>query len=418
VVTEDHRRLASRTVIHLKACVVGIGRVGLPLALFLASKGVSTCGLDIDEEKVGKLKQGKFPFLEEGGQRFLEANLGKRFEPTTDFSRAADSDYIILTLGTPVDEFLNPDFSQLEKSLDSLMPHLRKGQTLLLRSTVSPRTTDYVKDLLERKKGFAVGKDFFLAFCPERIAEGKAFEELERLPEIVGGADEQSGKKAAELWKSIGKEVYVTSSINGELLKLFTNMYRYINFAIANEFMVIAEDWDANIYEIVELANKNYPRGGPKRPGFAAGPCLFKDGFFLTSNIPFPDLISTAWTINERLPAYFVEKAKALREIKGAKCAILGMAFKADNDDDRASLSYKMKKVFKRELADVHTHDVYQNGPDFWATVKDAEFLVIATAHKEYKKPLEEYRKHMKKGAVVIDVWNVFGRKSAVFGLD
>jgi UDP-N-acetyl-D-mannosaminuronic acid dehydrogenase len=263
-----------------------------------------------------------------------------------------------------------------------------------------------------------VGKDFYLAFCPERIAEGKAFEELESLPEIVGGVDAESGKKAAELWKSIGKEAYVTTSINAELLKLFTNMYRYINFAIANEFMVIAENWGANIYEIVELSNRNYPRGGPKKPGFAAGPCLFKDGFFLTSNIPFPDLISTAWTINERLPAYLIEKAKALKETKGAKCAILGMAFKADNDDDRASLSYKLKKVFRRELADVHTHDVYQNGPDFWPVVKNADFLVIATAHKEYKKPLDEYRKHMKKGAVVIDVWNVFGKKSAVFKAD
>ena len=410
--------IAASAVIHLKACVVGIGRVGLPLALFLGSKGVFTYGLDIDQEKVKKLKEGKFPFLEQGGQEFLNRTLNKNFEPTTDFSKANDADYLILTIGTPVDEFLNPDFSQLEKALDALVPHLKKGQTLLLRSTVSPRSTEYVKDVIERKKGFIVGKDFFLAFCPERIAEGKAFEELEKLPEIVGGADEHSGKKAAELWKSIGKEVYITTSINAELLKLFTNMYRYINFAIANEFMVIAENWDANIYEIVELANKNYPRGGPKKPGFAAGPCLFKDGFFLTSNIPFPDLISTAWTINERLPAYFVEKAKALKNTKGAKCAILGMAFKADNDDDRASLSYKMKKVFKRELADVHTHDVYQNGPDFWPAVKDAEFLVIATAHKEYKRPLDEYKKHLKKGAVIIDVWNVFGKKSAVFKLE
>ncbi len=413
------RRLRTpKTGDYLKACVVGIGRVGLPLALFLGSKGVFTYGLDIDRDKVAGLKKGKFPFLEGKGQEFLDRVLGKSFEPTTDFSRANDADYIILTLGTPVDEFLNPDFCQLEKSLDALLPHLKKGQTLLLRSTVSPRSTEYVKDLLERKKGFAVGKDFFLAFCPERIAEGKAFEELETLPEIVGGADEESGKRAAQLWKGIGKEVYVTTSINAELLKLFTNMYRYINFAIANEFMVIAEDWGANIYEIVELSNRNYPRGGPKKPGFAAGPCLFKDGFFLTSNIPFPDLISTAWTINERLPAYLIERAKKLKDTKGAKCAILGMAFKADNDDDRASLSYKMKKVFKRELADVHTHDVYQDGPDFWPTVKDADFLVIATAHKEYKKPLDEYRKHVRRGAVIIDVWNVFGKKSAVFMLD
>jgi UDP-N-acetyl-D-mannosaminuronic acid dehydrogenase len=402
----------------LKACVVGIGRVGLPLALFLASKGIFTYGLDIDQEKVKMLKKGKFPFREEGGQRILEENLGKKFEPTTDFSKAADADYLILAIGIPVDEYLNPEFSQLENALDSLFPNLRKGQTLLLKSTVSPRTTEYVRDLIERRKGFAIGKDFFLAFCPERIAEGRAFQELENLPEIVGGADEKSGKMAAELWKSIGKEVYITTSINAELLKLFTNSYRYINFALANEFMMIAENWGADIYEIAELSNRNYPRGGAKKPGFTGGPCLSKDGLFLTRNVPFPDLFSTAWMINERLPAYLVGRAKALKETKGAKCAILGMAFKADHDDVRASLSYKIKKLFKMELADVHTHDVYQNGPEFWSTVKDADFLVIATAHKEYKKPLEEYMPYLKPGAVVIDVWNIFGRKSAVFRLD
>lgn len=399
----------------MKLCVVGIGRVGLPLALVFAFKGVDTYGIDIDQKKVDMLKEGKMPFLEEGAEELLKETVNKTFHPTTDVSVAKEVDYIILTLGTPVDEFLNPMFNQIETSLNSLYKYLKRGQTIILRSTVSPGSTEYVKNIIEKNTGLSVGKDIFLAFCPERIAEGKAIKELNELPEVVGSLDEESGKRTEELFKQLKKEVYVTSALNVELLKLFTNMYRYINFAIANEFMIIAEEWGANIYEIIELSNKNYPRGGPRVPGFTAGPCLFKDGFFLMNNIPFPDLISTAWKINETLPAYLVQKAKALREIKGKKACILGMGFKADIDDDRASLSHKIKKIFKREMANVVTHDVYKDGPNFDEHIKGADFLVIATPHRGYRKPFEYYRKFINKDCVVIDVWNIFGRKRAVF---
>jgi len=399
----------------MKVSVVGIGRVGLPLAMFLASKGHHTYGVDIDEKKVEMLKSGKMPFFEEGGDESLKKTINNGFEPTTDFSKITSSDYIILTLGTPVDEFLNPDFSQLESALGSLMPHLKENQTIILRSTVSPGTTEYVKNYIEKNTKFRIGENLFLVFCPERIAEGKALKELEELPEIVGYLDEKSRDKAVELYKSMNKETYTSTAINVELLKLFTNMYRYINFSIGNEFLVIAEDWGANIHEIIELSNRNYPRGGPKIPGFAAGPCLFKDGFFLTNNIPFPDLISAAWKVNENLPGYLIHKAKKIKPIKGAKCVVLGLSFKANIDDDRASLSHKIRKIMSREMGDVVTHDVYIDNKNLEETLKDAEFLVIATAHNEYKKPLDYYRKFVKPDCVVIDIWNLFGKNSVIF---
>ncbi|MFH2106808.1 MAG: nucleotide sugar dehydrogenase [Candidatus Micrarchaeota archaeon] len=399
----------------MKVSIVGIGRVGLPLAIVFASKGVHTYGIDIDEKKIAVIKQGKMPFKEEGAEELLKNVLGKTFEPTSDFSKLKECDAIILTLGTPVDEFMNPDFSQIERSLEKLFPYLKEGQTLILRSTVSPGSTEYVKGFIEKKTKLKVGENFFIAFCPERIAEGKAIKELEELPEIVGGLDTKSSEKAKEVFKKLKEDVYVTSALNAELLKLFTNMYRYINFATANEFMVIAESLGANINEIVELSNKKYPRGGPKQPGFAAGPCLFKDGFFLTSNIPFPDLISTAWKINETIPGYLIQRAKSIQPIKGKKATILGMAFKANNDDDRASLSHKIKKIFKMELAEVVTHDVYRDGQNFDDAIKDADFLVIATAHDEYKKDFEYYKKVIKPGCVVIDIWNVFKKDKIVF---
>lgn len=399
----------------MKISIVGIGRVGLPLALYFASKGLTTYGIDIDKKKITILESKKMPFIEEGAEEVLSRTLGKTFIPTTDFSKLSEVDYIILTLGTPVDEFLNPDFSQLESALNSLVPYIKPGQTIILRSTVSPGTTEYVKNYLEKHTKLKVGETLYLAFCPERIAEGKAVKELQELPEIIGYLDEKSRDKVTELFKSLKKECYSSKAINVELLKLFTNMYRYINFSIGNEFLVISEDWGANIHEIVELSNKNYPRGGPRIPGFAAGPCLFKDGFFLTSNIPFPDLISAAWRVNENLPGYLINHAKKLKPIKGAKCVVLGLSFKADIDDDRASLSHKIKKILKREMGEVVTHDTYLDPKNLEETLKGAEFVVIATAHKEYKKPLDYYKKFVNPNCVFIDIWNVFGKNSVVF---
>lgn len=399
----------------MKVCVVGIGRVGLPLALYLASKGLESRGLDIDAKKVELLKSGRMPFPEDGAAPLLAKTLGKSFFPTTEFSAVSGVDTIIMTLGTPVDEFLNPDFSQIHSSLEALLPHLQEGQLLILRSTVSPGSTEHIKNYIESKSSYRIGRNFYLAFCPERIAQGKALKELGELPEIVGGIDEASTRKATAFFKTFKDEVYPTTAINAELIKLFTNMYRYINFSIANEFMIISEEWGANIYEITDLANRNYPRGGPRPPGFAAGPCLFKDGFFLLESMPFPDLITAAWKINETIPGYLVQKAKKLKAMRGAKCAILGMAFKANNDDERASLSHKVRKLFQKEMADVHTHDVFRDGKDFDAHIRDADFLVLATVHDEYRKPFEYYRKLIKKDAVVIDIWNVFGKNRVIF---
>ena len=397
------------------AAVVGIGRVGLPLALFFASKGVKTYGVDIDGAKVAGLRAKRLPFIEEGAQAVLERTAGTAFIPTTDFAALHDANIIFLTLGTPVDEFMNPDFSQIERALASMLPHIKPGQTIVLRSTVSPGSTEYVKNFIEKNTRFLIGRDVFLAFSPERIAEGKAMEELGELPEVVGSLDDKSRDAVVSFFQSLGKEVYSSEAINVELLKLFTNMYRYINFSIGNEFLVIADDWGANIHEIIALSNKNYPRGGPRIPGYAAGPCLFKDGFFLTANIPLPDLISAAWRINENLPGYLIQKAKRLKPLKDKKAVVLGLSFKADIDDDRASLSHKIKKILKREMAEVVVHDPYLAPGDLAQALQGADFVVVATAHTEYKKPLAWYQQSVKPGCVFIDVWNLFGKQSVVF---
>lgn len=407
--------LDPRFVPASKVAVVGIGRVGLPLAMFFASKGVKSYGIDIDKSRIELLLNKKMPFPESGAQEILNKTLGINFFPSDNFSLLKDVDIIFLTIGTPVDDFLNPDFSQLDSALSLLIPYLRENQTLVLRSTISPGTTDYLKHQIASKTSFKLGENFFLVFCPERIAQGCSFKELDILPEIVGGIEENSTNKIISFFKSIKKEAYPTTSRNAELLKLFTNMHRYINFAVANEFMVLAEEWGGNIHEIVELCNKNYPRGGPKSPGFAAGPCLFKDGFFLTSGMPFPDLITTSWTINESVPGYLVNRVKKLTSLKDKKCLIMGMAFKANNDDQRASLSHKLKKILNKEMAKVLMHDVYMNNDSLESYLKESDIVFIATPHKEYKKEIDYYKKFLKKGSIVVDIWNVLNQSSIFF---
>jgi UDP-N-acetyl-D-mannosaminuronic acid dehydrogenase len=399
----------------MKVCVVGIGRVGLPLALYLASKGIESHGLDVDGKKVEMLKKGTMPFPEDAAGVLLTKTLGKSFFPTTEFSAVSKVDTIIMTVGTPVDEFLNPDFSQIHSSLDTLLPHLHEGQLLILRSTVSPGSTEHIKNYIESKSSYRIGKNLYLAYCPERIPQGEVLQKIDKIPEIVGSIDEESAHKAVAFFKTFKEDAYPTAAINAELLKLFTNMHRYINFSIANEFMVISEEWGANIYEIADLANRKYPPGGPKLPGFTAGPCFFKDGFFLLESMPFPDLIISAWKINETIPGYLIQKAKKMKSMKGAKCALLGMAFKANNDDQRSSLSHKIKKLLQKEMADVHMHDIFKDGNDFDNHIKGADFLIIATAHDGYKKPLGYYQKLIKKDAVVIDIWNVFKKNRVIF---
>ena len=208
----------------LAVSIVGLGRVGLPLALFLADKGHTVYGIDVDQEKIGIISKKQMPFMEEGAESLLKKHVNKSLHVSTDFSNISKAKVIILTLGTPVDENMNPSLVQIDNALAVAKPHLKKGQLLILRSTVSPGTTDYVKAYLE-EEGFKVGTNFYLAFCPERIAEGKSLKELAEIPQIIGGTDRTSSSKAASFFKGLGIEVNSSDAVSAELAKLFTNMY-------------------------------------------------------------------------------------------------------------------------------------------------------------------------------------------------
>lgn len=405
--------------------VIGIGRVGLPLAMVLARDGYFVYGIGRDTEKAKKINLGKMPFIERGGAKLLKKVIGKNFHATTDYSFISKSDYIILTLGTPIDENMNPSYDQINTAFESAKKYFKPGQTLILRSTVSPRTTQYVGSMVNDIKGLTVGKNFYLAFCPERIAEGEALVEIKGLPQIVGGMDKKSTKLASNLFTKIGIEVIVTDDVSAELSKLFTNMYRYINFAIANEFMVIAGNYHRDIHNIVNLVNHKYKRGGISLPGLTGGPCLFKDGFFLVNDLPFADLISTSWKINESVPVLLVKRVRERMKLDGKKVAILGLAFKAEIDDIRESLSFKVRKALLRERAKIVLHDPYVEEysnqkieKDVYKAIEGADLIFIATRHKVYKKlNLQKVKQLANKNCMVCDIWNVLGTGKIIYRL-
>lgn len=400
--------------------------MGLPLALVLADAGYSVYGIGRDEKKIAEINKGKMPFQEEGAGPLLKRYINKRFFPTTDYAMIRKSDYIILTLGTPIDENMNPVYDQVNESLEKAQDFFRPGQTLILRSTVSPRTTQYVQSAIDEMHGLQVGKNFFIAFCPERIAEGRSMEEMKTIPQIIGGVDKKSTNKAEELFKSLGIKTLLTDDVSAELAKLFTNMYRYINFAIANEFMVLAQNYRRDIYKIIDLVNYKYKRGGLAIPGLTGGPCLFKDGFFLIADLPFPDLISTSWKINESIPLFLIRIIRERMRLKGKKAIILGLSFKADVDDIRESLSFKIRKALLRERAQVVLHDPYVREyinqsveNDVYRALEGADLIFIATNHTLYTSlDMRKVKEKVKKNCMICDVWNVFGMNKIVYRLN
>lgn len=407
---------------RLKIAVIGIGRVGLPLALVLAKEGFRVIGVDINKETINSLCNKKIPFKEDGAQEILEKVYDNGFSVIHEevFSdNLPKMDAIILTLGTTIDNTLNPSVSQITDFFEKYAAFFRKGQVIILRSTLTPGTTEYVARFIQEKIGFKVGVDIFLACCPERIAEGHAIQELYEIPQIVGSLDQISAQKATQIFSRLTEKLLFTDPRSAELAKLYCNMYRYIDFAIGNEFMLIAESHERSIHEILTLVNKDYKRGGVKGPGFTAGACLVKDGFFLIDKSPFLDLIAAAWKVNESIPGFLINKIKTVHHVlANKKVAILGLGFKKNIDDTRYSLSIKLKQYFVHEGARVFVHDPLIPSSTLEETVKDADIIVLAINHDSFKSlELSYFAKLTKKEAIVCDIWNLFGTGKTMFSL-
>jgi UDP-N-acetyl-D-mannosaminuronic acid dehydrogenase len=391
--------------------VIGCGRVGLPLALSFADRGLRVLGVDNDADVLSAVRDKRMPFDEPGAPEVLQRVDVDWTDRVADAHRA---DHIVLTLGTPAMSHIEIDLRDIRSVLDDLLPHLRDGHAIHLRSTVAPGTTDFVAGYLTKHRGLRAGEDVFVAHVPERIASARFFEEISTLPCIVGGVGERSGEVAAELFEILGAPIVQTSPVQAELAKIWTNILRYATFSLPNLLMMDCEQYGANVFDVIDLINRDYPRGGMALPGFTAGTCLRKDFAFSEERSHAPGMLLAVSRVNESVPLFLVEgMARRLGSLAGKKVAVLGLAFKAGTDDERDSLSHKLVRLLERELADVAVHDPHVQTPtqSFGEAVLDADAVVVATNHPEFCTPatLRAIADSAKRDALVVDPWNCWG---------
>ena len=392
--------------------VVGLGRAGLPLSSVLANSGFNVIGIDVDENKLESIRNSKCPFFDPPLQESLEKSISSG-RLTVSKTLQDKVDVIFLTVGTPSSMEGSVDYSQLYTAIDEICSINLLQKLIILRSTLPPKTTeDIIIPLLENKTNLKCGKDFALAVCPERILEGKAIKEIYDLPEIIGGVNEISNKIAKEVFLKINnkKEILFTTPTGAELAKLFTNIYRYNIFALANEFAVWSEYYGVDGTEIIKIANHNYERCDIPIPGFAGGPCLSKDSTFLANNIAFASIISAAWKLNESIPVHVVNNLKKLSgNLFGKKIAVLGIAFKKGSDDLRNSPSVKLVDILKTTGAQIHIHDPHvKNTEALEQVLISPDIVIIATNHKEFSNIKEQIKNSQPK--LIYDVWGLFSQ--------
>lgn len=382
--------------------VGGCGRVGLPLGLTLATRsGAFVTLLDIDAARVRSVNEGRMPFREEGADELLKTLAGVTLTATQDPACLRTAQTVITIVGTPVDEHLNPTVSGLCKCVDGLLGDMQDGSLLILRSTVYPGVTKLVYDRIQ-----ASGRKIPLAFCPERISEGQALQELATLPQIVAAFDRDALDRARALFLTIAPSVVELTPPEAELVKLFTNSWRYLNFAISNQFYILAQSFGLDFYRIHDAITRDYPRmRNFARAGFAAGPCLLKDTLQLSafaSNSFF--LGHAAMLVNEGLPNFIVERLRPLG-LAEKRVAILGMAFKADSDDPRESLSYKLRKLLEVQAREVLCTDPYVSDPTLVPlndALARADIIILGAPHALYR----DLRPPPEK--LAIDVWGLW----------
>jgi UDP-N-acetyl-D-mannosaminuronic acid dehydrogenase len=394
----------------VSVAVVGLGRVGLPLALSFADRGLRVIGVERDPAILEAVRSGRMPFSETDTQEMLERVLASgRLELARSAREAARADQIVLTIGTPAHEHVEIDVSQIQEVIDDLLPVLREGHSIVLRSTVAPGTTEWVAGYLEQRRGFRVGETLFVSHVPERIAANRFVEEIATLPCIVGGVGEESGARAAELFEAFGTEIVQTTPAQAELAKIWTNILRYTQFALPNLLMMECEQYDANVFEVIDLINHDYPRGGIKTPGLTAGACLRKDFAFSEERSSAPGMLLAVSRVHETVPLFLVKglKARLGGTLRDRKVAVLGLTFKRDSDDVRDALSAKLIRMLERELAHVSRHDpnVASGSESLESALEGADAVVIATNHSAFDRLAER----LPPGVLLVDPWNTTG---------
>lgn len=368
------------------AIVGGGGHVGLPLGLLLCDRGHTVTLIDSSAERLAVIASGQMPFMEVGADELLPQCLASgRFHLAPDDASLMEQDVVIVTIGTPVDEYLDPNIRAFDRTMNGVLDRMHRGQLLMIRSTVFPGVVNRLgRVVAERRLGVEV------CYCPERIAQGYALQEITQFPQIVSGCSPAAVQASRDFFADLGAQVIEVTPVEAEMAKLFSNCYRYINFAVANQFYMLAERFGADFQNIYEAVTRDYPRmKGFARSGFAGGPCLLKDTMQLASfNHNLLTLGQHAMMVNEGLPSFVVERLKERIDLPAATVGILGMAFKGNCDDPRSSLSYKLRKILTLECRRVLCTDPYVPDPDLMPldrVLAEADVVVLGACHDVYR---------------------------------
>ncbi|MBQ7221422.1 MAG: nucleotide sugar dehydrogenase [Synergistaceae bacterium] len=395
------------------AIVGGCGHVGFPLGLALAQKlGNYTYGggghvdlVDINADVINSINSGQVPFQEDGAQEILsQALASKALHASNDMSLVRQAQAVIFVTGTPVDEHLNPRIKDVINVIKLYLPYMNPEQLIILRSTIYPGVFRVIDNMLTK----AFGTSPKLAFCPERIVQGKGVQEIFTLPQIVSANSPEALHEAEELFSHIAPKIIHLEPEEAELAKLLTNSWRYLEFAIANQFYMMVEEKGYDFYKILSALSEDYPRAKHfAKAGFAAGPCLFKDTMQLSAFYNNKFFLGQAgMLVNEGLPDFVVSQLEARMggSLKDKKIAILGMAFKPNNDDTRESLSFKLRKNLEFRMADVLIHDPYLDTLSLDEVLAQAEGVILGVPHDEYL--------GLKITVPFVDCWNVWRKEN------
>jgi UDP-N-acetyl-D-mannosaminuronic acid dehydrogenase len=386
--------------------VGGAGRVGLPLALVLAESGFIVNIIDSDINRVDQINKKNMPFIEIGAQEILNATHNLKLKATTSLEEVKESEICILVIGTPVQENGSPGTEALFELLKEMTPYFGNIKILILRSTVFPGVTRSIKKYLLEN-----GLQIEVAFCPERLIEGNAIYELKNLPQIIGTDNDAAFKLSAEIFEQVSPEVIKTTPEEAEIMKLFANSLRYLQFGIANEFFEMCVENDINWENVWFALKHNYPRAANfPMPGFAAGPCLVKDtqqlNYYYNGNF---QLGKSALEVNEKLPDLLIKKLEELFDISDKTIGILGMTFKGQVDDFRQSLSFRLKRILELKTKNVLCSDSVLQESYFVDTntlMKESDIIIIAAAHNAYKEIVTS--------KPIIDIWRVTTNPSLI----
>jgi len=408
--------------------VIGLGYVGLPLCLTFMRKEASVIGFDLDEKKIEQLHAGQSYIKHIPAEEIRDFYLTKKFDSTVDFSRLNEPDAILICVPTPLTKNREPDLQYIESTADSIAKVLRPGQLIILESTTYPGTTVEVLQPVLEKTGLKVGKDFFLAYSPEREDPGNPKFSTGNIPKVVGGVDEKSTHLAKLLYgKALEKVIAVSSTQVAELTKLLENIFRSVNIALVNELKVLCHRMGVNVWEVIEAASSKPFGYMPFYPGPGlGGHCIPIDPFYLTSKAREYDcqtkFIELAGEVNTAMPYYVVERTmEGLNErgktLNGAEILLLGAAYKKDVDDPRESPCFKLIEILTKKGANVKYNDPHipalkpgrqysyglQSVPLTIENLSREDCVIIVTDHTAY-----DYDFILEHARMIVDTRNVF----------